>query len=421
MRKQPPSPPPVVTAKPPENVITEVREYELITPLFGGGVNPTEADELTVVRATEVRGHLRFWWRACHAGKFNKNLATMKQAEDTLWGAAYKKGDPIVAYEQIVQIVVEPIQQGNSVKPFRIEKRQPKPVQGIPAYAAFPLQPDRDELKKQEPHVPSLREHVSFSLTISFPADRQKEAKAALWAWETFGGIGARTRRGFGALRLLRINGVNYTELPLSHQVTGWIEKNIINFVEPGTPPAGVPYLNRSSQFVVMPRSEKVGQAWKRLIDKLVYFRQARQGRSTWPEAESIRRITGKRDPRYRELPHPEKFPRAAFGLPIIFHFKDEDDPEDTTLKEDGEKKVRFASPLILRPFLCRDNWAVGLALLLDGSRIDYNNLVLEEQDGTTHLVQAMLTMQEAKNIPVLDGKTDVLQAFMNDLKGVKQ
>ena len=119
-------------------------------------------------------------------------------------------------------------------------------------------------------------------------------------------------------------------------------------------------------------------------------------------------------------MPHPEKFPRAAFGLPIIFHFKDEDDPEYTTLKEDGEKKYRFASPLILRPFLCRDNWAVGLALLLDGSRVDYNNLMLEEQDGTTHLVQGMLTVQEAKNIPVLDGKTDVLQAFMNDLKGVK-
>src|SRR5260221_14426829 len=87
MRKQPPDPPTEVTSKEPKNVITQLREYELITPLFGGGVTPAEADPVTPVRGTEIRGHLRFWWRACYAGKFKGNLAAMKKAEDTLWGA----------------------------------------------------------------------------------------------------------------------------------------------------------------------------------------------------------------------------------------------------------------------------------------------------------------------------------------------
>src|SRR5436190_2212651 len=67
--------------------IAQVREYRLITPLFGGGVNPREADPISVVRASEVRGHLRFWWRATRGGQFGGDLEKMKQAEDLLWGS----------------------------------------------------------------------------------------------------------------------------------------------------------------------------------------------------------------------------------------------------------------------------------------------------------------------------------------------
>lgn len=399
MRKQPPDPPPEVTSKQPDGVITEVREYELITPLMGGGANPKEIDEVTVIRATEIRGQLRFWWRACHAGKFGDDL---KREEDTLWGAAYKKGDPAIKQEQIVQISAETTHKNNPT---------PETVRSVPTYAAGPLQ---DEMKMLASQM--MREHVSFSLTISFPSDRQKEVRAALWAWETFGGIGARTRRGFGALNLLRINGTNYLELPSSYQVKEWIARNLAHFIESGTPLAGLPYLSKNAQFVITPPSRDTSQAWKRLIDKLRNFRQAgRPGPSLWPEAGAIRGMVSTQDSQSSN----QKFPRAAFGLPIIFHFKDSNDPKDTTLIEAGEEKDRFASPLILRPFQCRDNQAVGLALLLDGSRVDAENLVLvEKEDGTPHPVRATLTQDEARKITVLGGETDVLLAFMNYLEG---
>ncbi len=430
MRKQPSSSPPAVTPKQLDAVITQVREYELITPLYGGGVNPNKADPITVVRATEIRGQLRFWWRACRGGqkRFNSDLAAMKKEEDSIWGAAYKKGDPIIPQEQTIQIIVEPLKQGTAVKPFRIEKdkkqnNQSKPVPDIPAYAAFPLQPDQDELKKTEPYIPDVRNRVSFTLTISFPENKRTDVEAALWAWETFGGIGARTRRGFGALRLLKIDGMNHVDLPYSDivKVKSWVEAKVKKFVEPGKPPADVPYLSSSSQFVVTPSSESAVQAWKRLIDKLYRFRQdGRPGRSNWPEAEAIRMLTTRRDSRYEELSHPQKFPRAAFGLPIIFHFKDPQDPKDTTLREgeeeNGEKKDRFTSPLILRPFMCRDNRAVGVALLLEGSRVDLEKIVLVDEDKLPHPVEARLTKDEAENIAILNGETDVLKAFMNFL-----
>src|SRR5260370_23220018 len=130
MRKQPEvSPPEVITAKQPDNVITQVREYQLITPLYGGGVKPAEADPITVVRATEIRGHLRFWWRACGGGRFNGNLAEVKKEEDAIWGKAYKKGDFTISQEQVIQITtdVDSSRRGEPVKPFIItEKKRPK-------------------------------------------------------------------------------------------------------------------------------------------------------------------------------------------------------------------------------------------------------------------------------------------------------
>jgi CRISPR-associated protein Cmr1 len=69
-------------------LLTQVREYELLTPLFGGGVEAATADPVTVIRGSSVRGQLRFWWRACRGGQFNGDLKQMKKAENLLWGAA---------------------------------------------------------------------------------------------------------------------------------------------------------------------------------------------------------------------------------------------------------------------------------------------------------------------------------------------
>ena len=152
MRKKPAiDTPPDVTIKQPEGVITQKREYQLITPLFGGGVTPAEADPVTVIRASEIRGHLRFWWRACRGGQFNGDLTAMKKSEDAVWGATYKKGDEPIPQKRTVQITVEVLNVGILIKPFRIEvdkkgRNQTKPNAGIPPYAAFPLLPDQIEL-----------------------------------------------------------------------------------------------------------------------------------------------------------------------------------------------------------------------------------------------------------------------------------
>lgn len=125
---------PDVKPQPLSGIITQKREYKLITPLFGGGVEPGEYDEHTPIRGSEIRGHLRFWWRACFGGRY-ETVKEMKEAEDRIWGTAAQSkkkkeekegvqdetGGNATLHKMTVQIDVEILEKGQSVEPFKIK------------------------------------------------------------------------------------------------------------------------------------------------------------------------------------------------------------------------------------------------------------------------------------------------------------
>jgi CRISPR-associated protein Cmr1 len=64
-----------------------------------------------------------------------------------------------------------------------------------------------------------------------------------------------------------------------------------------------------------------------------------------------------------------DAFPRASFGLPIVFHFQGQGEPSDTVLypsnSTNGDVRERMASPLILKPLALANGQAVPLVLQL--------------------------------------------------------
>ena len=163
----------------------------------------------------------------------------------------------------------------------------------------------------------------------------------ALRWWASFGSVGGRGRRGLGAIQITELQNISPAEA-------------------------------KESQCTLILQGKGNGhsealQAWKEGLKTLQQFRQGKgigrnpgaepnkPGRSRWPEPDAIRRITHRNASAHRpEHPAGNFFPRAQFGLPIIFHFKDRDEPQDATLKPvDAE---RMASPLIIRPYFNRDD-----------------------------------------------------------------
>ncbi|WP_129628468.1 type III-B CRISPR module RAMP protein Cmr1 [Candidatus Oscillochloris fontis] len=452
MSRVPPYDPPDLAPKPDLNMVRQVREYRLITPLFGGGVEPRTADPISTVRATEVRGQLRFWWRATRGGQFGADLSALKHAEDLLWGAASSK-----EHDRPSKVQVE-VQVLDAGKPFTPPDGRPlTDMRSAFGYVSFPLQ-------KTDAVV---REGVRFRLILSYPTTYQPDLDAALWAWETFGGLGARTRRGFGAI-------ARETPEPLIppasdlHTARQWIEHRMANLQVTGTWFPNIPYLY--ADVVLFPFHPDPIQVWQTLIAHLKNFRQQRPqhprwyrdrktntrkqrpmpGRNHWPEPDEIRRRTRSRanftDPDGNVHDHThdvstvEAFPRAAFGLPIQFEFKDRasGDPAGKNLLrgviyQHGEPELieRLASPIILRPIPWSDGYR-GLVLRLAGTQPP-DDLDINVARGSRS-ARWRLTVGEATSIPEFDDRgtllpdplmrdttgsvpTDVLEGFFNFLR----
>jgi CRISPR-associated protein Cmr1 len=430
----------VITRK--DERIRETRHYELITPLFGGGVEPQQADPISSVRASSVRGQLRFWWRATRGGHY-ATLEQLAAAEAALWGSAAStdKGGQSLVLVEVVQT--------HAGRPFAPNGKASIGEPGSSfSYVAFPLnKTDNVAL-----------EGVQFKLRLSYPKDRTTDVAAALWAWETFGGIGGRTRRGFGSLRCLAVtqNGetieVNQPKTNAPEQVLTWLKQGLHKHVVETWHLAKVPHIAADPEFVLFSSHANALRVWQELFAKLKNFRHQRPsgrmpGRNHWPEPDVIRRRTG-RFANYRDKdgnlhdhrrplldPPIDAFPRAAFGLPIQFEFKRDDqqngDPKDKNpllprRADKDENYNRFASPLILRPLACADGSFIGIAFRLAGSAVpDRLHIDLRGNKQARH----QLTPEEAARIPELttnqpllrnpDGTitSDVITGFMNYLR----
>ncbi|MCA9526379.1 MAG: hypothetical protein KC549_08805, partial [Myxococcales bacterium] len=243
--------------------------------------------------------------------------------------------------------------------------------------------------------------------------DDVEGVRRAVDAWLAFGGLGGRTRRGFGAVAA---DTVRDPAEELARLSAGLQNR------------AGVTSL-AGARLVTHPKSDATAlSALDRGLGRLKAFRQGpgigrnpgtddprRPGRSRWPEADEIRRITGQADRKHRTpLTTTRAFPRAAFGLPIIFHFKDFGDPSDTTLKPRGTE--RMASPLIIRPY-ARDEGFGSFALRLSApmpTPIELGNSAADN-------VPTAITDAEARSDlmrTALDGNSDVLGAFLKFFAG---
>lgn len=430
-------------------LITQTRSYRLITPLLGGGVESKEADPVKCVTEKGIRGQLRFWWRACKGASALTSqrdiLRDLRQREDALWGSA---GSATSTSPSKVSLAVRILNSGFEDEPFILDQRnrpQRRPGTVVPPYGAFSLQPTEEErtrILNGSLQLRVVRIGVEFELTLGLmpglTVEQLEEVDAALWCWETFGGVGGRTRRGFGALQLVK-QGDQIVEAPPLTKVGDTITQKLGDIIANGNWHESVPRVStRAGQLKFTrkldPRVDFTTndgeamqptdalRAWRHLVDSLQRFRQSPRtstqyrGRSHWPEPDAIRRKTKHAEHRVPKDPAIDKFPRAAFGLPIIFKFKNEDvsqgDPDQTTLSG-GASYNRLASPLIFRPLACANGEAVGLALILDTPRTPPDGAILEGHGS----VQIDLTPTEAGQIEplkhIMPIETDVLKAFL--------
>lgn len=310
---------------------------ELITPMYGGGTISTKVDTKMPIRASAIRGQLRFWWRLLAKHKWK--LKDIPQKEKEIWGGIGSGDDGIAG-----NVLLRVNNLSKKVTDTHLIKYDDKPLIDL-KYVLFPAHNETDKTKT--PHK-LLKQGLTFDLQFAFceKIAHQNELKnqviETLRWWVNFGGLGFRSRKGLGAI---------YANQCLDYpQICKLLSKEDVE-------KAGCRLVINEDNI-----SNSALQALKFAIKKLSDFRQAprvgrnpgqeRPGRSLWPEPDALRRIQKNLGyDRRHEPEHPagNVFARSVFGLPINYQSRQEKALNIMLKPEFGE---RLPSPLILRPRL---------------------------------------------------------------------
>jgi CRISPR-associated protein Cmr1 len=189
-------------------------EFEIVTPMFLGGADPEGAAEL---RAASIKGALRFWWRALAWGRL-RDLEAIHKEEERVFGSSEKK---VGQGAFLLRIVEQELLQVKSAGVRLIDSDARTVLPGA-RYLGYGL------MKAFGTNLGTLERGCiqagRFRLELLFrPVSAQKLAEqeqdlasvlAALQAFGLLGGLGARTRRGWGsvALRTLKVDHEQPTE-----------------------------------------------------------------------------------------------------------------------------------------------------------------------------------------------------------------
>jgi len=384
-------------------------DIKVITPIAGGGVEAGKFDSEELIRVPSIRGQLRFWWRTTRGARCH-SITELKQRESEVWGST-ENPSPVSITVEAKKWTCRRLVINN----FDFERY------GSEAYVLFPFKPNNKSGGND-----IVKEGLEFKLTLRWSSkhilqryreqenlkrikknleplppiqDIALDIESAIWAWVNFGGIGARTRRGCGAIYCESFAPSSletimdwYNDARQRYQLT----KPSDSVTWPTINAA--PLLNNKLQESI--------KAWGSVIEHFKNFRQGEQlgrnegkggkplGRSRWPEADSLRKITGNSDPLHETsitLPPNDNqpgFPRAEFGLPINFQFigNNQDNANKCELYPQG--KSRMASPLILRP-LAIGNAEQALEMMLplntqSLNQLEIKNLICDELPSLT-------------------------------------
>lgn len=356
------------------------------TPLFCGEGDPNSAQ----IRVSSIRGGMHFWLRAM-AGVFAKSdPKALRRIENHVLGSTEAAS--------LVRLRI-PKQPSYSADPFPdfMPRDARNPYNKWIGYLLGPGLTSWESgdkarripgaTKIARAFVPPGQEFELWIKLIEKDRDSQKSrdihtvALGALWMSLVFGGIGARTRRGFGGVRITGVEGpiladwspaallspgLEFYEKTKSLWFCGTQAKAVMKALGNVAREVGIGRVDTSTSvpaFPVLSRTETVAGVtggetfsdWERVLkfagEELRHFRAPKKAPNVIYEPKLKTR-------EWLEVIHEkdrDDFPLGGLGLPLVFK-KDIEVHADRG-EQEGAEKLRRASPLWLRAVGEGEHW----------------------------------------------------------------
>lgn len=347
-------------------------KFEIITPCFCAGANQEQAE----IRVPSIRGQLRWWFRALGG---LKELADtpLKQQESFIFGAASGKQGKAsllrlrLTSSNLLSSQIKDAQEMNANVGTDI------------GYLLFPFRsnPKKNEYKGRGvfywDNLPNFDLSVGWRKPVSEIMIKNMEALITIFG--NIGFIGARGRRGFGALRLLN------PPMTLKDAFCYFTRSDEITIKALGSPRSGLNSLKELARWLSGWRSH--GRTCDHNRSKPHQpphnpgFRYAKNDH----DLGLARNKTGK-----------EAY-RPAIGLPIIQSYSSVQ-PRITVRWEESEEKGegRFASPVVLRPHQDINNQWKSLVIFIDSHKWPKNKPVFIGRESASVSLDLYNEMKES-------------------------
>lgn len=347
-----------------------VAHYKIATPMFLGGENQ-RADN-TQFRNASLKGALRFWWRALNWGAALRDvgnqeaqaLSLLHEREGRLFGLA---SDSKHSRQSCVQIHSE-------------LRRAMVSVESLPNHIYLL---GMGLYKHNKGMLRDYMQGGNLTIRLTFKPNTKEEDVASVQqaaiALGIFGGLGSRSRKGFGSLALQKI------ELPGKKDLSFTTEESILNFVQglDFSAPADAPFsaLTRATRIDI---STIRNSALDALADinkeQQLYRSYGKNGKVG--NIEARRNFKADHDNVYDTIHNGatlQKIPeRAVFGLPHNYRFSSEKElsisAENPSLDSQREtKEGRRASPLLVHIHILNDGKFIVIQTLFQSEFLHSN------------------------------------------------
>ena len=198
----------ILAEKPPQPFASPQRRrfectLELVTPAFLAGALQMQED--CDLRGATLRGQLRWWWRAMHAGHLEPRL--LRRLETAIWGAAGEGSAVQLALSAVDDklpaafVVGRGDARGYLAYGMAEKNRFTKAADSKWTLAITARKAEfRQDLNSKEPAKCIVQDRAL------------EQACAALWLLTHYGGVGAKGRKGFGSLADIVVEGVATVE-----------------------------------------------------------------------------------------------------------------------------------------------------------------------------------------------------------------
>lgn len=294
--------------------------FRVVTPMFMSGADQSKAE----LRMPSIKGVLRFWWRALAWASFDGDLNRIRKEEAKLFGSTGTgQAAVLIKLEHL-----DPLE--DFIKVQEARKWNQNDWQNYIGYGLV----DR----KERPTREYIKPGFGFRLHVTSKSGEQLLAvESSLKALGLLGGLGGRSRKGWGSVTLVNLEGVAEWQGP---QNTADLKRELERLL--GSQHTQGPYTSVSNEalFAIGKVSSNADSARKTLAEDYREFLKGLAGR--------------------------EKKNREAFGLPRKLQMRG---------GHFGNAQKRRASPVFLHVHQFPNNQAVPVVAMLPGQFLEAQTL----------------------------------------------